>query len=209
VKIRCWLRRIAWLLVLGIVLLIICYLFRAPLLGAVGRAWIVNDATTNADAIVILGGGVENRPLAAAKLYRAGVARRILYMNVRPSPAEEMGMAPSEAALTRRILLSNGVPENAMTPIGSNVASTFDESRAVKAWLEKSGAKTIMIPTDVFHTRRVRWIFGQELKDLHERVYVVPVESPRYQSSNWWQHEDGVMAFETEVFKYAFYRVHY
>jgi uncharacterized SAM-binding protein YcdF (DUF218 family) len=205
---RC-LRRITGFLILGCVLLLVGYVFRAPLLTGLADAWVINDPVTKADAIVIPGGGLENRPFAAAKLFRDGVAPQILYMNVRLSPAEEMGITPPERELTRRILLSNGVPETAMTMIGTNVASTYDESRAVRAWVEMTGAKSILIPTDPFHTRRVRWIFRKELRGTETAIHVVPVNPVRYRADNWWRHEEGVTAFQNEIIKYIYYRVEY
>jgi uncharacterized SAM-binding protein YcdF (DUF218 family) len=202
-----WLRWIAGFLTFGCVLLLVGCVFRAPLLTGLARAWVVNDPAINADAIVIPGGGLENRPFAAARLFHDGVAPQILYMNVRLSPAEEMGITPPERELTRRILLSNGVPETAMTMIGSNVASTYDESRAVRAWVEKSGAKSIVIATDPFHTRRARWIFRKELRDTKTAIHVVPVDPVRYRTDDWWRHEEGVIAFQNEIIKYAYYRI--
>jgi uncharacterized SAM-binding protein YcdF (DUF218 family) len=172
-------------------------------------AWVVNDPVTKADAIVILGGGPETRPFAAARLYHDDVASMVLYTDVRPGPAEELGITPREAELTHRILLSNGVPETAMTMIGTNVASTYDESRAVRAWMEKTGAKSILIPTDPFHTRRVRWIFSKELRDTKTAIHVVPVNPVRYRTDDWWRHEDGWVAFQNEIIKYIYYRVEY
>jgi uncharacterized SAM-binding protein YcdF (DUF218 family) len=179
------------------------------LLTGLAEAWVINDPVTKADAIVILGGGPETRPFAAAKLYRNGVAPMVIYTDVRPGPAEEMGITPPERELTRRILLSNGVPETAMTLIGTNVASTYDESRAVRTWVEKTGAKTIIIPTDPFHTRRVRWIFSKELRASKTDIHVVPINPVRDRADNWWRHEGGVTAFQNEIIKYVYYRFEY
>lgn len=204
-----WFRRIAWSLILCGALLLAGYVFRAPLLTGLAGAWVVNDPAAKADAIVILGGGLENRPFAAAKLFHDGIAPRVLYMNVRLGPAEEMGITLTEQELTRRILLSNNVPETAMTAIGTNVASTFDESRAVRAWIEKSGAKSIVITTDPFHTRRARWVFSKELRGTTTEIHVVPVNPVRYRTEDWWRHEEGVIAFQNETVKYIYYRFEY
>ena len=204
-----WFRRIARLLLLGCVLLLVVYVFRVPLLTGLAEAWVVNDPVTKADAIVILGGGLENRPFAAAKLFHDGVAPLVLYMDVRLSPAEELGVAMPEKEQTRRILLSNNVSETAMTVIGSNVANTYDESRAVRAWIEKSGAKSIVIPTDPFHTRRVRWIFARELRGTKTQIHVVAIKPLRYGIEDWWRHEEGLIAFQNEAIKYLYYRFEY
>ena len=201
--------RLAWTLVMASLLVGIGYVFRAPLLTGLAEAWVVNDPVTKADAIVVLGGGVENRPFAAAKLYHEGVAPMILYTDVRPGPAEEMGIVSPEAQLTKRILLSNDVPETAMTMLGTNVASTYDESLAVRDWIEKTGSKSIIIPTDPFHTRRARWIFCKELRDIKTDMHVVSSQFVRFRANNWWRHEEGVIAFQNEAIKYLYYRFEY
>jgi uncharacterized SAM-binding protein YcdF (DUF218 family) len=204
-----WWRLLAWLLALCCVLLAAGYVFRVPLLTGLANAWVVNDLVTKADAIVILGGGVENRPFTAAKLFHEGVAPQILYMNVRLSPAAELGVIPSEREQTHQILSSNGVPETAMTSLGNGVGNTYDESRAVRDWVEKSGAKSIIIPTDPFHTRRVRWVFSQQLRNLKTEIHVVAVPPVRYRAADWWRHEEGMIAFQNEVAKYIYYRFEY
>lgn len=206
---RRWLWRIAVLLAIAAGLVAAGYVFRAPLLAGLARAWIVDEPATKADAIVILGGGLENRPFAAAKLFHEGIAPKVLYMNVRLGPAEELGVGLSERETTRQILLSNNVPASAMVAVGTNVASTFDESRAVRAWAKQTGATSILIVTDWFHTRRARWIFRHELKDTPVKIYIVGVDPIRYKVAEWWQSEEGVIQFQNEVAKSVFYRIKY
>src|ERR1700733_9894756 len=68
----------------GIVLLIVAasaavlaWTEHASILRSVALKWMVSDALTPADAIVVLGGGTE-RDYAAAELYRRGLAGHIL-----------------------------------------------------------------------------------------------------------------------------------
>ena len=206
---RC-LRRCAWLLALAVALLLGCYVFRAPLLTGAARAWVVNDPVTNADAIVVLGGKPELRPYEAARLYQAGIAPRILYMNVKLNPAMEQGLMPSEKEITRRVLVSNHVPEAAMTAVGDAVATTYDESRAVRAWLSTNNSvKSILITTDLSHTRRARWIFRKELQGTAVQVHVHAITPTEYNLSNWWKHEEGVIAFQNEILKSFYYHLKY
>jgi uncharacterized SAM-binding protein YcdF (DUF218 family) len=130
-------------------------------------------------------------------------------MSVKLSPPEEIGVALSEGELTHRILLTNGIPDTAMSMIGGGVANTYDESKAVQAWMEKSGAKSIIIPTDVFHTRRVRWVFRKELRNTQAEIHVVATDSPRYKINDWGQHEEGLIAFQNELIKLLYYRLKY
>ena len=208
-KTRRWLSRIAWLLAIGGALILTGYFFRAPLLTGLAEAWVVNEPVAKADAIVILGGGLENRPFAAARLFHDGVAPKILYMDVQPGPAEELGVALSEKEVTRRILLSNNVPESALLAIGTNVASTYDESQAVRAWVKQTGATSIVITTELFHTRRARWIFHHELRDTPVKIYISAVDPVRYKMNNWWQNEEGLIQFQNEIIKSVYYWFEY
>jgi uncharacterized SAM-binding protein YcdF (DUF218 family) len=127
-------------------------------------------------------------------------------MNVKLTPAEKMGISQTEQEETRRILLSNSIPESAIQAIGTNVASTYDESFAVRAWESRSGAKSIVVVTDVFHTRRARWIFEKQLRGTGIQVHMLGVATLEYGTTNWWQHEEGVIGFQNEVMKYIYYR---
>jgi hypothetical protein len=41
------------------------------------------------------------------------------------------------------------------------------------------------------------------------RVQVVTVGSMEYTPADWWQHEEGLVAFQSEVIKYLYYRIKY
>lgn len=185
------------------------FLFRAPLLRTSADLWIVNQNATKADAIVVLGGGLQTRPFFAAKLYHEGLAPRILLMNVKPGPTTELGIIPTEQELTRKVLLSQGMSETNLVEIGNRVVNSYDESLAVRDWVKQTGARRIIIPTDLFHTRRVRWLYAKELAGMNVEVMVVAVPQREYTAADWWQHEEGLIAFQNEVIKFAYYRIKY
>ncbi len=203
------LRQSAWLLASGCALLLVCYVFRAPLLTGVAQAWVVNDPPAKADAIVVLGGKPELRPYEAARLYHAGIAPLILYMDVKPSQAARQGLVLSEKEFTRRVLLSNDVPDTAIAAVGNGVATTYDEARAVRAWLATNSAKSILLATDLSHTRRARWIFQKELEGTGVQVHVHAIQQKEYGLTNWWQHEEGLVAFQNEFIKSLYYHLKY
>jgi uncharacterized SAM-binding protein YcdF (DUF218 family) len=206
---RPWKRRLLGGSIALLVVLFVGYFFRAPLLIGMANLWVVNEPVARADAIIILGGGLENRPFAAAKLFHDGLAPKILYMDVKPGPTTELGITVPEKELTHRVLLSNNVPEAAMEAIGDGVTSTYDESRAVRAWVEKTGAKSLIIPTDLFHTRRARWLFHKELKGTGAEVRIVAVNTRQYDATNWWKNEQGLIAFQNEWIKSLYYHWKY
>lgn len=229
------------------------FLFRAPLLRCAARAWIIDDPATNADAILVLGGGLEDRPFAAARIYSnlvhqsAGISASqrfsvsasspvVLVSQPKLSPTSELGITTPESVLAREVLLSNDVPANAIQMLGTNLTSTFDEARALEAWVAQHHAHSVIIPTDIFHTRRARWIFkrvqdsglrDQKTNGLNNAapgsstplvpgplvfsfaVHVVAVDPPQYTATNWWQTEEGLIAFQNEVIKWLYYHLKY
>ena len=182
------------------------WIFRVPVLIGLARAWIVDEAPVKADAIIVLGGGREHRPYAAAELYRGGWAPMILIPENEIARDVTLGIGLSDAEATRRILHSNGVPDSAISLVGTNVASTFDEAAATRQWMRQNHGRSILVPTDLFHTRRARWIFARTLEKRDASVTVLAVTPHRYTVTNWWQTDVGLVDFQNEVLKLIYYK---
>jgi uncharacterized SAM-binding protein YcdF (DUF218 family) len=183
--------------------------WRAPLLRSVAHLWIVADAPVKADAIVILGGGLDSRPTEAARLYHAGFAPRILVMQPEPTRVNELGLVVDYASLTRTLLEMDHVPADAIIPLVPNVTSTIEEARALAAWASANNAHRFLIPTDLFHTRRARWILQRKLCEPSDDIRMIPVNPKRYTASDWWQHEEGLIDFQNEIIKFGMYLCRY
>ena len=204
-----FIKRLLVALVLLCGLAALAFIFRAPLLRAAARAWVVNDPLTKADVIIVLGGGTETRPYEAARLFHQGVAPRILLMNPKATEAARMGLIPTEANLDRAVLLKKGVPESGFVIAPETVNNTYEESQSVRDWARTNRIQRVIIVTDVFHTRRVRWLFRKQLNLAGIQVLVDAVPVREYTVLDWWQHEQGIVAFQNELLKYAYYRLKY
>jgi uncharacterized SAM-binding protein YcdF (DUF218 family) len=179
-----------------------------PLLRGAADLWIVSDEPAPADAIAVLGGGIEYRPFAAADYYRRGLAPKILVSNVGATPAERLGVLQSHVRANSEVLQKLGVPAAAIEPFGDHLSDTFTEAVALHEWAVRNGAHRIMVPTDIFAARRLRWtlhhVFG------NDAVTLVPaVNPPEYRRDNWWRNERGVIGLQNEVMKYLYYRLKY
>jgi uncharacterized SAM-binding protein YcdF (DUF218 family) len=183
---------------------------RAAILTAAGGLLVIDDPLpTRADAIVVLGGGMAHRPQEAARLYRLGLAPRILVTHPTNRPGLEPNLIPSEGELATTLLERLGVPRDAITAIGPGVASTHDEAGATHQWIAAHSSQHIIVPTDIFHTRRVKWTFENALRDKDVKVTVTVVPNHRYTTANWWHWPDGLMAYQNEVLKLLFYWASY
>ena len=219
---------IAWRGVLALlasiaVLCVAAWFGREPLLRSAADLWIVSDQAVRADAVVVLGGegvlgggagsdmlggGIEIRPFAAAEYYRQGLVGKILLANIGSSRVEQLGLRESHVEANRKVLLKLGVPETAIESFGSNLSNTYEEARALRDWAARTGVRSILVPTEIFPARRVRWtlyrVFPEEVT-----VRVPALDPLDYHRSNWWKSEGGLIGFQNEVIKYIYYRFKY
>lgn len=182
---------------------------REWLLPALARFWIVDEQPETSDAILVLGGNVSVRGAAAARLFHSGSAPRILITSPELSEAQKLGLVPADGDVTRSFLIKSGVPTDAIELIGSTVTSTRDEALALKQWCTDHHATRILIPTDLFHSRRVNWFMERTLADTGTDIRVIALDQSHYNADNWWKAEDGLIAFQNEVIKWAYYRINY
>ena len=165
---------------------------RSPILRLAAQSWAVSDRLDPADAVIVLGGG-EDRAYAAAELYRSGLASRILV----------------DDDADQRLVSNLDIPPQAVQMFGSGLRNTYQESCALAEWVAKNGAQRIIVPTELFPSRRVRWIFTRELRNLGATVMIDVVQIPEYTADNWWSGSAGRNQFLTEIVKYFYYRVRY
>ena len=177
-----------------------------PILQHLAAWWVVSDELTSADAVVVLGGGIDVRPFAAVALYKRGFANKILIPNVQMGRAERLGLVPSHSQLNRDVLLKLGVPEAAIDTFGENVSSTHEEAQALRDWALASQAKRVIVPTEIFAARRTRWIFDRELGPIGVDVILHAYPPADYSLADWWRHRYGLLDFNNEVLKYLYYR---
>ena len=182
---------------------------RQPLLTAVAEHWTVTDPLVKADAILVLGGGADVRPMAAAQLYRDGFASRILITSPPLKPTMSMGLAPAHGSLNREVLLRQGIPEAAIEMVALNAANTHQEALATQAWMQAHAAQRVIIPTEYIHSRRVKWQFQKLLAPAGMSAVVHAIKPLEYAAADWWQHEEGLLAFQAELLKYVYYRLKY
>ena len=193
---------------LVIVLLVAgAWVARASLLRGIADVWIVSDPVTSADVVAVLGGGLEVRPFLAAEFYKKGLVPRVLVSAVPEAASSKIGGIPGHSELNRMVLLKLGVPDAAIEMFGHGNKNTGDEAVALRNWVDQRHVSRVIIPTEIFAARRVRWIFDREFSGSSVRVEVPSFEPPNYSRAEWWKNEAGMVAFQNEVLKYIYYRL--
>jgi uncharacterized SAM-binding protein YcdF (DUF218 family) len=202
------LRRVLVLLAVLVALGAAAWFARAPLLTGVADAWIVSDPPGPADAVAIFGGGIDTRPFAAAEYYKQGLVAKIILSDVGSNPAEQIGVLSAQADIERAILLKLGVPAAAIETFGHKLTNTYEEAVALRDWAAQTGARSVIVPTENFSARRVRWVLRHVLPaDIAVRVPAI--DRRDYRRDDWWKSEKGVVAFQNELIKQMYYRLKY
>jgi uncharacterized SAM-binding protein YcdF (DUF218 family) len=165
---------------------------REGLLRWVADLWIVSDPIGPADAVAVFGGGLADRPLAAVQYYRQGLVEQVL-----------VDLAASEA-----VLLELGIPADAIETFGDDLRNTHEEVLALRDWAEHHDLRSIIVPTEIFSTRRVRWMLHRVFPSDFQ-IRVVALDPSQYRRDGWWRHTGGITAFKTELIKYLYYILKY
>jgi uncharacterized SAM-binding protein YcdF (DUF218 family) len=184
------------------------WLGREPLLRWTADVWIVSDPIGPADAVAVFGGGLEDRPFAAAAFYREGLVKKVLVSNVHVGPAEKLGVTPSQTAAIREVLVKLGVPASDIEAFGDDLGNTHQEVLALRAWADRNGARSIIVPTEIFSARRVRWMLHHAFGDAIA-IRVPALDPGEYREDDWWKHDAGLITFQNEILKYLYYRIKY
>jgi hypothetical protein len=206
-----WQRR-AWRLIVATVIIAglagLAWLARAPLLQGMAELWIVSDPITPADAAVVLGGGIDVRPFAAAELYHRGLVKKVLVSQVGDGRAVAIGAQPGHTEANRQVLLKMEVPADAIETFGSTNKNTKEEAHALREWTQRHASQVVIIPVGMFEARRMHWIFHREFADQPVRIEVASMDPPQA-TANWWADEPGIVLFQNEILKYIYYRLKY
>jgi hypothetical protein len=186
------------------------WLKREALLQGAANLWIVSDPVTPGDAVVVLGGGINVRPFEAADLYKKGVVKWVLLSQVDEERIDKLGVNAGHTELNRQVLLKLGVPDTAIETFGTANKSTRDEAVALKDWADRNVVSVLIIPTEIFSARRVRWVFRREFSGTGVRIEVPSYDShTNYTRVGWWKTEYGWVSFQNEVLKYFYYHFKY
>jgi uncharacterized SAM-binding protein YcdF (DUF218 family) len=198
-----------WLLLLAAGLLGGLYLGRGAVLSRLAGWLDVGQPPAQADAIMLLNGEAETRAFAAAALWKAGWAPRILLSTVDADPQRENTTVPAEHEMNLRVLQACGVPRSAVVLLDGRARSTYDEAAAAADYLARSTPPRLLLVTSGFHARRARWIFERVLAGHARQISVVAAVEDESSAAAWWQSEQDFAAISGEYLKLGFYVLRY
>jgi len=183
-------RGLRWTAVL-VALAIAVALGHAPAFRWLGGALVVQDTLKGADAIVVLAGGIPSREVAAAALYRQGLAPRVVVSNQHTPPRVNelirMGIRAHDFQGESRLVLErHGVPPAALVLLREPVEITETELRRVGLLAQEQGWRRVILVTSPQHSRRVRFVWGRQAPAGIEALVTLAPEDG-FEIDGWWR----------------------
>lgn len=166
-------------------------------------AWLVHqDALEPAPAVVVLSGGLPERALAAAEVFKSVSAREVwLTRPLEPGAAMQQLRLPyaGEEQYSRMVLIDRGVPPGAIHTLDPRITSTAEELQAVYAELQKRADITVIVVTSKAHTRRVRALWkALSAGEARKRLLVRAAPADPFDAEHWWRSSNDALTVVRE-----------
>ena len=161
------------------------------ILGAKAGSFLIIDAPRRSDAILVLSGETDRRPQRALELLSQGYGKQVV-LNV-PSNAKLYEFTQLE--LARKYV--QDLPQSGLVSVCPiDGLSTKEESKDAEKCLQRVGAKSVLIVTSDFHTRRALAVFRREFPG---REYsAAAARNDEGFGSRWWTHRQWAKTFVDE-----------
>jgi uncharacterized SAM-binding protein YcdF (DUF218 family) len=151
---------------------------------------VVEDPLQKADAVIVLGGTMYERPMEAVELHKEGWAPRI-YLFRQVADWGEQALIERDFPYTREVDLQIevmgrlGVPKDAIG-ILNEANSTADEAADVLALVTREHFSRVIIVTSKQHTRRARLVMNRKMQPAGVSIVVRASRYDRADVDRWW-----------------------
>jgi len=160
-------------------------------LGALGAFLIRADQPARADyAVVLAGDSTGHRIITAAELVRKGFVPKAII----DGPLGTYDFAESDLAFD--FAIKRGYPAEYFIKLPMQATSTQQEAKIVTAELRRLGARSFLLVTSDYHTRRAGGAFRELADGMEMRVVAAPDKFYRWNS--WWRSREAQKIFYIE-----------
>jgi hypothetical protein len=169
-------------------------------LAAKAGSFLIVDAPRRSDAILVLAGETDKRPQRALELLSKGYGRRVV-LDV-PNNAKLYEFTQIE--LAQRYI--HDLPQGSAISICAIYGlSTKDEAKEAERCLQREDAKSVLIVTSDFHTRRALEIFRREFPGVE--FCVAAARNDEGFGIQWWTHRQWAKTFVDEWLRLIWWKV--
>lgn len=181
-----------------VVLLLLTYAFRTPILNMAGKALVRSDKLKPADCIVVLAGnGTGERMDGAIKLFQNGYAGHIVFWCGSKNYLESaLGQLEANGVSKNKIIWSNQkLDEN----------NTYGEALVNIELLKQKHFHSFILVTSDYHTARAGRVYDSLAARNGMTMNVYPVQEKGIVLDGWWKNNAGREAVLSEWQKTIWY----
>jgi uncharacterized SAM-binding protein YcdF (DUF218 family) len=160
-------------------------------LAELGGFLIHAEPPVHADyAVVLAGDSYGHRVSEGGELVRQGYVRKALVSG----PVACYGIAESDMAVN--FAVKHGYPEDYFIKLPHHATSTWEEAQVILPELRRLGARSYLLVTSDYHTRRAGRFFRRISGGMEMHVVAAPDEFYRWNS--WWLNREAKKIFYME-----------
>jgi uncharacterized SAM-binding protein YcdF (DUF218 family) len=176
-----------------VLLCLVLYWARHPILRLAAESWIVDAPAPHADALLLLGDDnfYADRATHAAGLMRQAVAPVVVASGRRLRPSAGI------AELEEHDLIERGVPKDKILPFAQDADSTREEAALLAPFCVQHRFHSVIVVTSNYHTRRARYIFEKEFP-TGISVSVASAHDGDFDPERWWEKRKSQKLFVRE-----------
>ena len=163
--------------------LLLAWLFREPLLVSAGKLLIRSDSPEKADLIYVLAGDFwGNRVLVGSQLGARGYAQRVLFSG-------GIYQGAYEGDMSVRFAVDHGYPQQLFLAAPLTAQSTIEEAIELRPIFQRLRAKSVLLVTSDFHSRRAALAFRLFIPGVHFLMVAAP--DTVFDPNSWWKSPGG------------------
>ena len=186
-----------------ILVIILLWMFHAPLLTAIADYLLFNDPLVQSDVVIALSGDATGgRVKEAVEVLKQGYADKLIVIGGR------LQWNTYECDIMKAHAVHLGVPESSVFPIRIGM-STYTQANKIVDEMKKRNFKSAIIVTSDFHGRRVKYMFGKAFEHAGLNLGVHTSTKIKPSSASWWRNPELTETIFYEYTKLFWYWVKY
>jgi len=156
-----------------------------------------------ADAIIVLGGGVGARSITGLEIYRLGYSKNILLTGVEGIESQLIAYYLNWRAV---FFLEAGVPKENIL-FDSISRNSWEEAQNTLKLMKDKSWQTVIVVSDPPHMRRLKSVWTHIFSDSGKKCILIPSSPTWWNPVNWWKNEKSAKFVIAEYIKILFYSI--
>ncbi len=188
-------------------IVLILVIFRVPIMEKIGGVLVYQDELKPSDAIVVLTGSrTGDRIEEAVRVFNEGMGKVIIFSGYSYYPGMDSNIGMKNYAIQLGVQ-----EEKIITEKSDEENSTWGEAISNLKQLERLQAKSFILVTSNFHTRRSHWVYERAIQKLQLDITfrVQPSPDPETPFPDWWEARTGQKNVFNEYIKFLYYFISY